>query len=282
MPPPRPQYQVELTRSSERYTIALTRNAYELLLQWLSGAGLEESYENGRHTQAGRAKEAVKTIVTSKISVNGKSLTLKSRDRADRTVVNASTPLDKLTIASSNGLVSSVVSRNSSVNNFNSQTQMKLGPAPKTAKLREQVARTLQDEEAAANGHGNVSPSKSALGLPNGNGSVEGHSNGDADGDVDMGDVSTKEATPAEAILKEIKIEPELDPDLISPAEGETNPPVPAVFRIADLRREVEAVKDRRKMIRLGPGAVDVTDGGHPSVTLPSVLGVTVFDGGEG
>lgn len=66
-------FEVSADLRSERYTIALSRNAYELLLQWLSGAGLEESYENGRHTNAGRAKEAIKTIVTSKLSLNGEA-----------------------------------------------------------------------------------------------------------------------------------------------------------------------------------------------------------------
>ena len=196
-------------------------------------------------------------------------------------MVNASTPLSALTIASSNGLVSSLIARNSSVSKFNAQNQLKLGPAPKTTKLKEQVARTLQDEEAAANGTGSVSPTKSAIGLPNG-GEMNGHAQGDADADVDMTDgaSSAKEPTSVEPTFKELKIEPDLDPDLVSPAEGETNPPVPAVFRIADLKREVEAVKDRRKTIRLGPTGADAD--GASSTTLPSVLGVTIFDGGEG
>lgn len=133
-----------------------------------------------------------------------------------------------------------------------------------TDKLREQVIRTIQDE-------GDVSPLKTASALPNGNGNGNGDSNGH---DVDM-------ATPdpeREPLVQELKLE--VDGDLVSPGEAETNPPVPPVFRIADLKREVEAVRDKRKMIRLGP----VADGkaGPSSVVLPSVVAFTVFDGGEG
>lgn len=186
-------------------------------------------------------------------------------------VVNASTPLDKATIATSNGLISAIVAKGT-LSQFNSANKLKLGPAPMTEKLREQVARTIHDEE------NQPSPTKSALGLPNGN----GHANGDGDGDVEMGDETAKESTPKVTPTVDIKIEPGLDPDLVSPAEGETNPPVPAVFRIADVKREVEAVRDRRKMIRLGAQSLDLHDGGSAPVILPSVLAVTVFDGSEG
>lgn len=189
------------------------------------------------------------------------------------TVVNASTPLDKATIATSNGLISSIIGRGSSLAQFNSAGQLKLGPAPMTDRLREQVTRSIQDEEAQP------SPTKSALGLPNGNGN--GHANGDADGDVHMGEEAAREATPKAPAI-EIKIEPELDTDLISPGEGETNPPVPAVFRIADLKREVEAVRDRRKMIRLGAQPLEVQDGAPVPAILPSIVAFTVFDGEEG
>ena len=57
--------------STDRYTIALSRNSHQLLLQWLSGASLDESYENGRLTAAGRGIEAVKSIVQSRINVQG-------------------------------------------------------------------------------------------------------------------------------------------------------------------------------------------------------------------
>lgn len=128
-----------------------------------------------------------------------------------------------------------------------------------TEKLREQVIRTIRDEENGVNG--DASPQKSTSAIPNGN----GH-------DVDM----TSEPV-------EIRLQPDedSDPDLVSPDEADTNPPVPPVFRIADLKREVEAVRDKRKMIRLGP-TLDEEKAGASSALLPSILAFTVFDGGEG
>ena len=171
-------------------------------------------------------------------------------------------PLEKVAIATSSGLISSLIPSASSIDNFNSSTSLKLGAAPVNEKLREQVIRSLRDEESGTNGE--LSPPRSAPAL----------TNGDANGyDVDM--------TPEPA---ETKKDPEDDrhPDLVSPDESETHPPVPPVFRIADLKREVEAVRDKRKMIRLGPSAVDEGKAGPSSAMLPSVVAFTVFDGGEG
>ena len=123
-------------------------------------------------------------------------------------------------------------------------------------KLREQVIRTIHDDEEGING--DTSPVKTPS-VPNGH-------------DVDM--------TPEPIELK-LEDEAALESDLISPDESETNPPAPAVFRIADLKREVEAVRDKRKMIRLGPH-LDESKAGPSSTFLPSVVAFTVFDGGEG
>jgi len=167
-------------------------------------------------------------------------------------------PLDKIAIVSSSGLISSLIPSSSSIDTFNSSTTLKLGAAPITEKLREQVIRTLRDEDSGGV-NGDASPQKSAATMPNGH-------------DVDM--------TPEPA---EIKLEAfeDRDPDLVSPDESETNPPAPAVFRIADVKREVEAVRDKRKMIRLGPG-VEESMAGLSSSILPSVVAFTVRDGGEG
>lgn len=51
----------------------MTQTSHSLLLQWLSGASLDEVFENGRHTQAGRAIEAVKGIVQARIQIQGES-----------------------------------------------------------------------------------------------------------------------------------------------------------------------------------------------------------------
>jgi transcription initiation factor TFIID subunit 5 len=155
-------------------------------------------------------------------------------------------------------------------------TELKLGPAPVTDKLKEQVMKNLQDEEeaAAAATNGDRPPADGEAPVSNGH---------DANGDVEMGSpkdqasrAQTRERSPTVQAVK-LEMDIEKDTDLVSPTENETLPPVPGIFRIADLKREVEAVRDRRKMIRLG-----TTDDGHASSpVLPSVLAMTVFDGGE-
>jgi len=209
-------------------------------------------------------------------------------------VVDSSIPLSKVAIASSSGLLPSSI-RAPSLEAFNSATKLKLGPVPMSDKLREQVSVTIQEEDAAAKGVANgtqVSPSQPPSALPNGN-AENGHANGD--GDIEMTDAQAaqavegmqerdaKEAKEKAIIIPELKIS--LDSDLISPSEGELIPPPPSVFRIADLKREVEAVRDKRKMIRLGTQRIsegsEAASSSLPPV-LPSVVAFTVFDGGEG
>jgi transcription initiation factor TFIID subunit 5 len=134
-----------------------------------------------------------------------------------------------------------------------------------TDKLKEQVTKTLSDEAAATNGESSGET-----------GQANGH---DTNGDVEMsnGNGDRTQSRERSPLVQEIKFEQDADSDLVSPAEGETIPPVPGIFRIADLKREVEAVRDRRRMMRLGAGE----DGKASSPILPSALAVTVFDGGE-
>jgi transcription initiation factor TFIID subunit 5 len=54
----------------------MSRNSHDILLQWLSGAGLDEEWEMGRQTAAGRAKAAVHGIVVNRIRIAGKSIRL--------------------------------------------------------------------------------------------------------------------------------------------------------------------------------------------------------------
>lgn len=222
----------------------MSRNTHDLLIQWLSGAGLDEEWEAGLHSSAGRAKEAIKAIVFNHLAIN---------------VAPMSRPLDPVSLSSSTGLISSLLPKGTSVDQFNATGQLKLGPPPMTEKLREQVARTLADEE------GNAEAGTSSL--------TNGHANGDGDVDMDGPRMSPR----VEAVKVEADLLLERDPDLISPEEGETVPPIPAVFRISDLKKEVEAVKDRRKTLRLG-----VSEGKDGTNVLPSVLAFTVFDNNEG
>nr|XP_019001799.1 transcription initiation factor TFIID subunit 5 [Kwoniella mangroviensis CBS 8507]OCF65260.1 transcription initiation factor TFIID subunit 5 [Kwoniella mangroviensis CBS 8507] len=269
---------------TDKYVIPLSRNASDLLIQWLSGAGLDEDWEAGLHSAAGRAKEAIKGIVFSRISI---------------TVTSNSVPLDKITIATRSGLIASALPSAMPIDAFNTATNLKLGPPPMTEKLKEQVARTLQDEEPSQQQpNGGASPGNQlSSSLPNGH--PNGTTNGvDANGDVDMtspagpsGDTQeTRENTstpaPVTVNVQELKIESELekdkDPSLLSPEENETLPPIPAVFRIPDLKREVEAIRDKRKMIRLGPQQNgDVKPGSSSNTVLPSVVAFTLFDHGE-
>jgi transcription initiation factor TFIID subunit 5 len=54
------------------------------------------------------------------------------------------------------------------------------------------------------------------------------------------------------------------------------------MFTIAELSREVEAIRDKRRMIRLGPNVPQGDITVPPATVLPSVLAHTLFDGGEG
>ncbi|WRT65799.1 uncharacterized protein IL334_002748 [Kwoniella shivajii] len=255
---------------TDKYIVPLSRNANDLLLQWLSGAGLDEDWEAGLHSAAGRAKEAIKGIVFNHISI---------------TVTNTGVPLDKITIASKSGLIASALPAAMPIEAFNTATTLKLGPPPMTEKLKEQVARTLHDEDVLQQPNGNTSPSKPDSSLPN------GHPNGNGNGDVDMTSPSQDQnPTPSEnqdrprsptVTVQEMKLESDRDPDLVSPEESETLPPIPAVFRIPDLKREVEAIRDKRKMIRLGTQASDVKAGSSSTTVLPSVVAFTLFDHGE-
>lgn len=174
-------------------------------------------------------------------------------------------PLDKITIASTSGLHGQQIPSTSSVAKFNSSTILKLGRPPMTDKLKEQVVRTLQDSETAPTFNGN-GPTLNGDGVP--------EQNGVSDGDIEM-------QQPAQQPIPEIKIEDETDPTVLTPDGSETMPPIPAVFRTADLKREVEAIRDKRKMIRLGPDAKQ-GQSVPPTTVLPSVVAFTVFDGGEG
>lgn len=163
-------------------------------------------------------------------------------------------PIDKITLASSSGLLSAYNPTTTHLDSLNKSTILKLGPPPKTDKLKEQVVVTLQ-EGANTNSNGDIE-----MAQPNGE---EGQ-------DVEM---------KQQILIKEV--EPDVDPEVTSPEAGETFPPIPQVFRTADLKREVEAVRDKRRMIRLGPGA-NIGKSVGPTTVLPSVVAFTVFDGGEG
>lgn len=181
-------------------------------------------------------------------------------------------PLDKIAIASSSGLLSSLLPSSVSPEKFNSATQLKLGPAQMTEKLREEVVRVLNEEEDVVNGDTGTPADSTA----------NGHSlTVDANGDVEMGDASREGGEARSPSKKTIKLEPEeeQDPSLISPEVHELLPPPPGLYKVTDVKREVEAVRDKRKMIRLGPKGDE--GGSGSSTTLPSIVAFTMFDTGE-
>lgn len=181
-------------------------------------------------------------------------------------------PVDKVTIASSSGLLASLLPPAVSPDKFNSATQLKLGQPAMMDKLKEEVMRVVREEDEGING---------APDTP-GDSTANGHANGgtDPNGDVEMGDASRARdgASPSK---KPVKLEPEerQDPDLIAPDPSETLPPQPMFYKVTDVKREVEAVRDKRRMIRLGPNPEEAE--GSSSTTLPSIVAFTMFDGGE-
>jgi transcription initiation factor TFIID subunit 5 len=83
-------------------------------------------------------------------------------------------------------------------------------------------------------------------------------------------------------------------PGLISPAQGDLLPQ-PPTFRMADVKREVEKVRDARKRIRLDPnvlgpdagetmgiGGAERFTAAQRSGALPSVCAFTVHDAMDG
>lgn len=176
-------------------------------------------------------------------------------------------PLDKATLASQTGLLPTLIPPSSTVEKFNAAHKLKLGPPTISDKLKEEVARTVQDE------------------APNGQESNAVQTNGhahDANGDVEMS-APVDNDRPDSPTKQITKLEPsESVSDLVSPEPTETIPPQPQFYKMADVRREVEAIRDKRKMVRLGPEVVDGKPGSSSSVALPSILAFTVFNQGEG
>jgi transcription initiation factor TFIID subunit 5 len=238
----------------------MSRNSFALLVQWLSGAGLDEEWEAGLHSAPGRAKEAVRSIVNARLDIK---------------VSDSAMPLDKVSIAASSGLLSSLLPPSTSPEQLNASTNLKLGQPLMMEKLREEVLRVIREEEAANGGE--------ALLEGDGASVANGHANGvDANGDVEMGDATAtpapeRAASPTKKTVK-LEIDGPIDPDAVRPDPAETLPPQPSFYKIADVKREVEAVRDKRKMVRLGPRP---DEKGGSTTVLPSIVAFTMHDAGE-
>ncbi|KAJ9128387.1 hypothetical protein QFC24_000680 [Naganishia onofrii] len=118
----------------------------------------------------------------------------------------------------------------------------------------------------------------------------------DKDGDVEMRDVTTipdTEATiktgkaiPKSALDKESKEDGTGDEELIQPQyKNLVGPTTGGMFSPIDVQKELRAVADRRKRIKLGRMTRlgdDYGVSGYAKPSLPSVCAYTVFDNGEG
>lgn len=240
------------------------------------------------HVGRGRIKQAIRTIVYTRLTINGTSIFFESPLHTNEAVSSSLRPLDKITLISSTGLLESLVPGAESLQAFNAATNLKLGPIPKPDRLKEQVARTLADADAAAERERAGSSGVNGD-LAHVNGDSGDHPNFQANGhgeDVEMNGDINAHAGPSSTAQPAIP-EDVVDPTLISPELDETIPPVPQMFTIAELSREVEAIRDKRRMIRLGPNVprsngLQTPPAVAPATVLPSVVAYTVFDGGEG
>lgn len=76
-------------------------------------------------------------------------------------------------------------------------------------------------------------------------------------------------------------------PGVIVPSESDL-PPLPPSFKVIDVKREVEKVRDARKRIRLEPSALNSVDLNSPQAgtararALPNICAYTLHDAAEG
>lgn len=126
-----------------------------------------------------------------------------------------------------------------------------------------------------------------------GEGEEKGKAEPDRDGDVEMRDAATeasrKSKTEAKATTgKDQKEEPTDEEGLIQPQyKNLVGPTTGGMFSPIDVQKELRAVVDRRKRIKLGSAAGsaqgdDYGVSGFAKPSLPSVCAYTVFDNGEG
>lgn len=80
---------------------------------------------------------------------------------------------------------------------------------------------------------------------------------------------------------------PQIVPGMIAPTEADL-PPLPPNFKTTDVEREVSAIRDARKRIRLEPSTLNNLDPASPQASaararaLPSICAYTLHDVPEG
>ncbi|POW07241.1 hypothetical protein PSHT_10012, partial [Puccinia striiformis] len=157
------------------------------------------------------------------------------------------------------------------------EAPLKLGPAPKDPKLMREVSKVLAQEDAP--------PKSTESGnLPEGE-----------NADVAMTDgTTTTKTTSNPTNVPTTPIIPEITPsltaatttttssDLVAPTHADLLP-YSSNFKTLDLRREVEAIREAKKRIRLGPEAFVENNNKsiEKEVWKPSVCAFTIHDAGQ-
>ncbi|GHJ85202.1 hypothetical protein NliqN6_1604 [Naganishia liquefaciens] len=268
-----------------KYTVNLSRGSFGLLIGWLSDLGLEAIWDVSK--DASRYKEAVRTIINQRLKLK---------------VSESSTPLSVAAIKE-NGFVELIIpapppagpdqvrlASAPSADAFNRiNKDLALGTNVKSEKLQEHVDFELKQIER----EGKVPGAEEDVEEDDTQKKAEATTE---DGDVEMRDAastppteSTRKSGKANekpASSKETKDETTDEDGLIQPQyKNLVGPTTGGMFSPIDVQKELRAVVDRRKRIKLGSAADTGDDygvSGFAKPSLPSVCAYTVFDNGEG
>ncbi|KAH9453020.1 hypothetical protein MJO28_008074 [Puccinia striiformis f. sp. tritici] len=233
----------------ERYVIRVSERAKNLLMTWLQTETL------GGDTDESRAKDRMTSTINEKVRVEYTPISLLSQFRC--------------------GLESDFYQQQQQTST--SEAPLKLGPAPKDPKLMREVSKVLAQEDAP--------PKSTESGnLPEGE-----------NADVAMTDgTTTTKTTSNPTNVPTTPIIPEITPsltaatttttssDLVAPTHADLLP-YSSNFKTLDLRREVEAIREAKKRIRLGPEAFVENNNKsiEKEVWKPSVCAFTIHDAGQ-
>ncbi|KAJ9092312.1 hypothetical protein QFC19_008746 [Naganishia cerealis] len=270
------------------YTVNLSRGSFGLLIGWLSDLGLEAIWDVSK--DASRYKEAVRTIINQRLKLK---------------VADSATPLP-VSLIRNNGFVDLVIPSQPTTSGDAARTRsapsteelnranknIVLGTKVISEKLQEHV--DFEMKRLAKEGKVPGAEEEEEMKRED-TGNAE---NTDKDGDVEMRDASA--VTEAEAPNKTGKLIQKStsdksaeedntgDEELIQPQyKNLVGPTTGGMFSPIDVEKELRAVADRRKRIKLGRDSAtrlgdDYGVSGYAKPSLPSVCAYTVFDNGEG
>ncbi|KAJ9109330.1 hypothetical protein QFC21_000659 [Naganishia friedmannii] len=268
------------------YTVNLSRGSFGLLIGWLSDLGLEAIWDVSK--DASRYKEAVRTIINQRLKLK---------------VADSATPLS-VSVIRENGFIDLVIPSQANATDDAPRTQsapsteefnkankgIVLGTKVISEKLQEHVdfeIKRLAKEGKVPGAEEEAEMEKEEK---------EKNDDADNDGDVEMRDATGVPDTEASskagksiqqsASDKEVKEDNTGDEELIQPQyKNLVGPTTGGMFSPIDVQKELRAVADRRKRIKLGRMTRlgdDYGVSGYAKPSLPSVCAYTVFDNGEG